>query len=110
MRTKSGKLSMSKEYRKIVSEIVHHDSINGDVNGDVNSSVNSPVNSPVNSLTGSLKEVYLIIFNNPGIKIKQLASIRKRSESTIKIQVAELKKRGYIEYRGSDKTGGYYAR
>ena len=106
MRTKSGKLSMSKEYRKIVSEIVHHDSINGDVNGSVNSSVNSPVNS----LTGSLKEVYLVIFNNPGIKIKQLASIRKRSESTIKIQVAELKKRGYIEYRGSDKTGGYYAR
>ena len=50
------------------------------------------------------------MLNNPGIKIKQLASMRKRSESTIKIQVTELKKRGHIEYRGSDKTGGYYVK
>ena len=73
-----------------------------------NSALNGPVNGPVNGLSGSLKEVYLIVLNNPGIKIKQVADLRHKSESTVKKQLATLKKMNLIEYRDSDKTGGYY--
>ena len=40
---------MSKDYRKLVAEIAHHDDRNGEINGEIN------------SLSGSLKEVYLIV-------------------------------------------------
>ena len=73
---------------------------NGDVNGDVN--------GLVSSLKGSLKEVYMIVLNNPGIKIGQVAEARGKSESTVWKQLTSLRKMGLIEYRGSDKTGGYY--
>ena len=66
------------------------------------------VNGDVKYLKGALKEVYLIVLNNPGIKIGQVAEIRKKSESTVWKQLNELKKRGLIEYQDSDKTGGYY--
>lgn len=64
----------------------------------------------VNNLTGSLKEVYLIVYNNPGIKIKQVAEARERSESTVWKQLRILKKMDLIEYRDSYKTGGYYVK
>ena len=82
--------------------------LNGDVSGDVNGDVNSPVNSPVNSLSGVLREVYLIVLRNPGIKIKKVAEIRGKSESTVWKQLTALRKNGFIEYRGADKNGGYY--
>jgi len=87
--------------------------LNGDVNaldGLVNGFVNGPVNGLVSSLKGSLKEVYMVVTNNPGIKIGQVAKVRKKSESTVKKQLTSLRKMGLIEYRGSDKTGGYYLR
>ena len=64
----------------------------------------------VKSLKGVLKEVYLIVVNNPGIKMGQVAEIRERSESTVWKQLNELRKRDLIEYRGSDRSGGYYAK
>ena len=76
--------------------------VNGDVNGDVN--------SDVTSLKGVLKDIYLIVLNNPGIKIGQVAEIRKKSESTVWKQLNELKRMNLIEYRDSDKTGGYYVK
>ena len=63
---------------------------------------------PVNTLGGSLKDVYIIVLKNPGIKIRQIAEKRGRSESTVKKQLTKLRKMNLIEYRGSDKTGGYY--
>ena len=98
LRTKSGKLTMSKDYRKLVSEIVHHDDRNGEINGEIN------------SLSGSLREVYMIVKNNPGIKIKKVAELRKKSESTAAKQLADLKKKPLVEYRGANKTGGYYVK
>ena len=89
---------MSKDYRKLVSEIVHHDDRNGEINGEIN------------SLSGSLREVYMIVKNNPGIKIKKVAELRKKSESTAAKQLTELKKKQLVEYRGANKTGGYYAK
>ena len=65
-------------------------------------------NGPVNGLGGSLNDVYLIVSSNPGIKIKQVAEQRGKSASTVKKQLAALRKNGLIEYRGSDKNGGYY--
>ena len=50
------------------------------------------------------------MFNNPGIKISQVAEIRGKSESTVKKQLTALRKMNLIEYRGSDKTGGYFAK
>ena len=75
---------------------------NGELNGDVN--------GDVNSLRGALKEIYLIVLNNPGIKIGQVAEIRKKSESTVWKQLNELKRMNLIEYRDSDKMGGYYVK
>lgn len=72
--------------------------VNGDVNGDVT------------SLKGVLKDIYLIVLNNPGIKIAQVAELRGKSESTVWKQLNELTKKGIIKYRGSDKTGGYYVK
>lgn len=92
LRTKSGKLSMSTEYRKLVAEIAHRDDRNGEIN----------------ALSGSLREVYMIVKNNPGIKIKKVAELRKKSESTAAKQLTDLKKKQLVEYRGANKTGGYY--
>ena len=41
-----------------------------------------------------------------GIKIAQVVELRGKSESTVWKQLNELTKKGIIEYRGSDKTGG----
>ena len=70
--------------------------MNGDVNGDVK------------SLKGVLKEIYMIVYSNPGIKTLRVAEIRRKSESTVWKQLNELRKKGIIEYRGSDRSGGYY--
>ena len=44
------------------------------------------------------------------IDAKKIAEIREKSESTVWKQLSELCKRDLIEYRGSDKTGGYYVK
>ena len=110
LRTKTGKLSMPKDYRLLVSEITHHGDVNGEINGEINGPVNSPVNGLVSTLKGSLKDVYMIVKANPGIKIKKVAELRDKSESTVGKQLTDLKKKGFIEYRGANKTGGYYAK
>ena len=56
---------MSKDYRKLVAEIAHRNGQNGEINGEIN------------SLSGSLREVYLIVKNNPEIKIKNYVSKRQ---------------------------------
>ena len=45
-----------------------------------------------------------------GIKIAQVVELRGKSESTVWKQLNELTKKGIIEYRDSDKTGGYYVK
>ena len=90
--------------------VIYSMEYNGGVNGPVSGLVNGPVNGLVNPLKGVLREVFLIVKNNPGIKIKQVAEARGKSESTIKKQLAILKKMDLIEYRDSDKTGGYYVK
>ncbi len=86
----------------------YYNGVNGDAGSPENGLVNGLVNGPVNTLGGSLKDVYIIVLKNPGIKIRQIAEKRGRSESTVKKQLTKLRKMNLIEYLGSDKTGGYY--
>lgn len=86
-KSKSGKISMSKEYKKIASEI------------GVNRNNDDKVN-----------DTYLIIKDNPGIQRKGISDFSSKSLSTIDRHIAILVKSGLVEHRGSDKTGGYYAK
>ena len=95
LRAKSGRLSMPKEYRRIVSEITHHDHRNGEINDKLNDKLN---------------DTYLIIKNNPGVQRKGISVFSGKSLPTIDRHLAILVKIGLIEHRGSSKTGGYYAK
>lgn len=90
--------------------VIYSMEYDGQLNGPVNGDVIGDVIGDVTSLKGVLKDIYLIVLNNPGIKIAQVAELRGKSESTVWKQLNELTKKGIIEYRGSDKTGGYYAK
>lgn len=70
----------------------------------VNDTVNSQ-NDTVNNLKEGLKRIYIAIKNNPDITHSQLMKIFNISESTAKRATRDLKKLGYIEREGSDKTG-----
>ena len=94
-----------------VLQYQENDTVNlqpGTVNGTVNDTVNNTVNSQndtVNKLKEGLKRIYIAIQNNPEITHSQLVEIFNISESTAKRATRDLKKLGYIEREGSDKTG-----
>ena len=62
-------------------------------------------NDTVSELKEGLKRIYIAIRNNPEITHSQLMEIFNISESTAKRATRDLKKLGYIEREGSDKTG-----
>ena len=71
--------------------------------------VNDPINDPVNDpVKGVLKDVLEIIKNNPGIQKPAIAAHIGKSEATAKRYLKQLLEQNLIEYRGSNKTGGYY--
>ena len=72
--------------------------------GIVNDTVNSQ-NDTVRELKESLKRIYIAIHKNPKITHSQLMELFNISESTAKRATRDLKKLGYIERDGSDKTG-----
>ena len=49
------------------------------------------------------------IDRNPGIAGTAIVSAIDKSRASIMRAIAQLKKDGLVEYRGSKKTGGYYA-
>ena len=53
---------------------------------------------------------YTIIRLNPGFKRKDISTISGKSLPTIARHIDVLTEDGLIEYRGSRKTGGYYAK
>ena len=68
-----------------------------------------PVNEPINNpIKGVLKDVLEIIKSNPGIQKPAIAAHIEKSEATAKRYLKQLLEQNLIEYRGSDKTGGYY--
>lgn len=66
--------------------------------------VNS-LNDTVTRLKKSLQRIYTTILNNPEITHSEIMEIFHISESTAKRATRDLKKLGYIEREGSDKTG-----
>ena len=86
----------------------HDEVVNGsnEVVNEVVSGHREVVNKAVNEV---VKTVLEAIKTKPGIKKPELQKITGKSHATIERAVDLLKKRSEREYRGSDKTGGYYA-
>jgi len=66
---------------------------------------NDTVNDTVNSKE---KEVLKIIQKYPGLNSSKIAELIKKSIPTAKRHLNSLVKSGLIEFRGAQKTGGYY--
>ncbi|WP_315352698.1 winged helix-turn-helix domain-containing protein [Phocaeicola abscessus] len=62
-------------------------------------------NEPVN---GVLKDILEFIKNNPGIKKPSILTHIGKSKATLTRYLKQLVEQNLIEYKGSDKTGGYY--
>lgn len=70
---------------------------------------NEPINEPIKSLKEVENIVLSIIKNNPGISRIKIIPLINKSEATIRRALKALGEMGYIEYRGSKKTGGYFS-
>lgn len=67
--------------------------------------VNGTVNDTVTRLRESLQKVYAAILRNPQITHAEIMETLHISESTANRATRDLKKLGYIDKEGSDKTG-----
>lgn len=108
VRSKTGKLSMGKEYKKIAKEM--SETKNGELNGEINGGINGQIRD---QLEGQLNEN----------QRKTLGYIRQHDENntnqisaglgvpfdTIDKHIRVLLKLGLIEHLGSKRTGGYHA-
>lgn len=59
----------------------------------------------INILNKTMQKVYQAIVNNPEIKTYELKDILNISDSMVTRATRELKRLGFIERAGSDKTG-----
>ena len=94
----------------------------GEVNptvGEVNPTVGevNPTVGEVNPAVGEVKRtttddelVYQLICKTPGTKREKIFLEIKTSLRSIERSLKRLKEAGRIEYRGSDKTGGWFIR
>lgn len=69
--------------------------------------INDPINAPIKGLA---LEIYRIIKANPGIKKAAIAQKVNRSEATVKRYAKQLSEAKLIEYKDSNKTGGYFVK
>ena len=61
------------------------------------------------SVNEGLNSMLTAIIQNPAVQAKQLSNILEdRPLKTIERQIKSLTDKGYIERKGSKKTGGYY--
>ena len=84
------------QYQENDTVNLQHDTVNNTVDSQ---------NDTVNELKKGLKRIYIAIQKNPDITHSQLMEIFNISESTAKRATRDLKKSGYIQREGSDKTG-----
>jgi len=64
------------------------------------------VNVGVKNITA---KILSLVELSPGINANEIASsIPDKTKRTIERQIAKLKESGVIEFRGADKTGGYF--
>jgi hypothetical protein len=68
------------------------------------------INEGINlNLKKELKQLLLIITNNPMIKLPQLIYLTNKSHATLERYLKILKDKKLIKYQNSCKTGGYIA-
>ena len=70
------------------------------INDAINDAISDAISDAINDA----------IKSRPGVKKVELVKIIGKSKPTIERAIALLKQQGRIEYRGSKKTGGYYAK
>lgn len=76
--------------------VLEHETINGGITGGITGGINDAIKKA--------------IADNAGIDVARLVAVLGKSRRTIERAIARLKQQGVIEYRGSKKTGGYYAK
>ena len=77
------------------------------INDTVNDIVNDTVNDTVNDIVKRrLVSLILLLHSSQGLRVTELATKLKVSEITIKRDMQKI--RQLIEYKGSQKTGGYF--
>ena len=82
----------------------------------VNDPVNDPVNDSIDIVDNNLNDIDLLIVrtisNNPGLNAKQLLAILKEHHPSITIDIIKnsIKRKliKYVEFKGSDRNGGYH--
>lgn len=78
--------------------------------------VNDPVNDSIDIVDNNLNDIDLLIVrtisNNPGLNAKQLLAILKEHHPSITIDMIKnsIKRKliKYVEFKGSDRNGGYH--
>ena len=92
--------------------IIENNKDSEDILGKSNMSsevVNGVVNGALNEvLNGALKVVFEFISLNEGCRKPLIAEKTSVPIKTIDKQIIKLRKMGKIEFKGADKTGGYY--
>ena len=74
----------------------------GALNEGISEGLNEGLNEGINALLEHVKK-------SPGQRVPQIEHVLNIPSKTIERWIAVLKERGAIEYRGSKKTGGYFA-
>jgi ATP-dependent DNA helicase RecG len=75
------------------------------IKGSEKSSLREGLNE---GLSEGLKSVLSVVVENPGIQTKSISQILNRPVKTLERQIRVLRRKGFIEHRGSKKTGGYW--
>lgn len=76
--------------------------------GAINGAVGGAINGG-EKLDGVLADVYRLILANPGVKTDSIIGSLKIGSSTVDRAVKRLKGMNLVQYKGSRKTGGYFA-
>lgn len=108
VRSKTGKLSMGKEYKRITKEMSggKNGGINGGINGELNGELRAQLESQLNE---SQKKTLAYIRQNDGCQAKQVSAELDVPFSTIDKHIRVLLKVGLIKRLDGKKTGGYHA-
>ena len=61
-------------------------------------------------LNEGINELFICITQNPGMRSNQLAERNNKPQKTIERWLKTLKNDNKILFKGSKKTGGYYAK
>jgi ATP-dependent DNA helicase RecG len=78
----------------------------GKVSGGTNGGTNGGISVGIN--VGSKEDLFIFMKINPGLNTKTIRAKIEIPQRTIERWIKELKEDGTIEFKGPNKTGGYY--